>query len=172
MRQQLRGRMASLAVGELVSVVVFFVVFFALAGVPLTVANVSGYLLTTVMLLQGSAYWMGKRRELEGHRGAFTFVVRVLRVLAPVNVALIAIGVVPIVVEAQAGSLGRFWLGAALWALAVAEYVNYFHVQLAYGRRADRAWILRNRRLRRSHLARDISRLRSAEKLGHSALSR
>ncbi|KFU76915.1 hypothetical protein BB31_33815 [Amycolatopsis lurida NRRL 2430] len=163
-------RMVSLAVGEMVSVVVFFVVFFMLAGVPATAANVAGFLLTAMMLVQGSVYWMGKRRQLEGHRVALTIVVRVLRVLAPVNVALIAIGVVPIVVEAQSGSLGRFWLGAALWILAVAEYINYFHVQLTYGRRADRAWILRNRRLRRSHLSRDLSRLRSAEPVGHSAL--
>ncbi|MEV7548432.1 hypothetical protein AB0N89_02255 [Amycolatopsis sp. NPDC089917] len=161
MRRQMSRRMVSMAVGELVSVVVFFV-FFGLAEVPPTAANVSGFLLAAVMLVQGSVYWMGKRRQLEGRRGAVTFVVRVLRVLAPVNVALIAIGVVPILMEAPSGSSGRFWLGAALWLLAVAEYVNYFHVQLAYGRRADRVWILRNRRLRRSHLARDISRLRSA----------
>lgn len=164
--------MVSLAAGEMVSVVVFFVVFFVLAGVSPTAANVSGFLLTAVMLLQGSGYWLGKHRRLGGHRGALAIVVRVLRVLAPVNVALIAIGVVPIVVEAQSGALGRFWLGAALWVLAVAEYINYFHVQLAYGRRADRVWILRNRRLRRSHLSRDLSRLRSAEPVVDRALPR
>lgn len=162
MRQHLRRRMASLASGEMASVVVFFVGFFVLGGVPPTAANLSGFMLVTFVLLQGSAYWMGKRRQLGGHRAAAVNVVRVLRVLAPVNVVLIAIGVVPIVVEAQSGSLGRFWLGAALWILAVAEHINYFHFQLAYGRRADRAWLLRNRRLRRSHLSRDLSRLQPA----------
>lgn len=53
------------------------------------------------------------------------------------------------------------WPGAALWLFAVLEQVNYFHVQLSHGTRADVARLRRSRRLRPSHLARDLARERA-----------
>ncbi|MER7128156.1 hypothetical protein ABT338_04230, partial [Streptosporangium saharense] len=52
----------------------------------------------------------------------------------------------------------QVWPGPALWVFAVLEHVNYFHVQLMHDTRADLARLVRTRRLRRSHLARDLAR--------------
>jgi hypothetical protein len=46
--------------------------------------------------------------------------------------------------------------GLCFAALAVAEHVNYFHRQLMYDNAADLRWLVRHRRLRRSHLAVDL----------------
>jgi hypothetical protein len=50
------------------------------------------------------------------------------------------------------------WPGLGLWLFALLEHVNYFHVQLSHQTRADLARLVRTRRLRRSHLSRDMAR--------------
>ena len=49
---------------------------------------------------------------------------------------------------------------AFLVAFAGLEHVNYFHVQLMHDTRADWAYLLRHRRLRRAPLADDLRRTR------------
>lgn len=51
-------------------------------------------------------------------------------------------------------------LGASLLVLAVLEHVNYFHVQLMHDTRSDLRRLWRSKRLRKSHLARDLASYR------------
>jgi hypothetical protein len=53
--------------------------------------------------------------------------------------------------------VGR-WFGAAIRLFAVAEHVNYFHVQLGYQNGPDLRRLARRRRPAPAHLGRDLRR--------------
>lgn len=146
-------RLRGLAIGEAVNVVLQPVIFLHELGMPPTLSNLVGFGLVLLLLIQGSAYWLAKSRQVEQRRsqlpGAGTF-----RLLRWVNlVALIAGLAVMIPATARAPNLDG-WPGLAFWLFAVLEYLNYFHVQLvptpSRGERLPRV----------SSLARDLRRIR------------
>jgi membrane protein implicated in regulation of membrane protease activity len=64
------------------------------------------------------------------------------------------------VIVADIGTDGGFvpWFAAAVWLFAVAEYVNYFHLQLSYQNAADLRRLVRRGRLVPAHLGRELAR--------------
>jgi len=155
-----RRRMRTLAVLELVNIPLIAWVVVTQLGMPLTAGNVAGLFLVLLILAEGSAYWWLKLRQLDAGDPAPAGMA-VYRVVARANVALLAGGAILIGAGAftggAAGAAGT-WPGALLWGFAALEHVNYFHLQLMHDTRADVARLFRTRRLRRSHLARDLDR--------------
>lgn len=153
-----RRRVRSLAVLEAANVPIQAVAWFGLIGVPVTAANLVGFGLFVLLLVQGAAYWAGKWRQLRAHARHLR-AGRAFRAARTVDPVLLAAGLVftgfPAVREPGWGS----WPGLGFAAFAVLEYVNYFHVQLSHDTAADlrRLWRVG---LRRSHLARDLARER------------
>ncbi|WP_090045544.1 hypothetical protein [Lentzea fradiae] len=155
-RTALRRKLMELALGELASVVVFFVVLFAALDAPATPANALGYAATAFPLIVGASYWALKWRRLAvpgpALPGAAIF--RVARVL---GVLLIAGGLVAsawqLAVEPGLG----VYPGLVLTVFGAVEHVNYFHRQISP---AGRPWttVLKPGSWPRSHLARDLRR--------------
>lgn len=151
-----RRRLRSLAVMELVNIPLQAVLWFGLMGFPVTPANVAGFALFALLLVEGAAYWATKLRQLAARRrvlpgvAAFAFARRA-------NVVVLALGLIlicwSVVTDPGVGS----WPGLGFGLFAVLEHVNYFHVQLMYDNAADTRH-LRAHGLRRSHLARDLAR--------------
>jgi hypothetical protein len=114
-------------------------------------------LLGSFVLLQGAAYWHQKLQRLR-HRRPMSARWRTgfLR-LRLVNRLLLAGWFL-----AMAGGVvsGWSWRDAAwsvgLWLFALAEYVNYFELQLMHDTPGDLARLRRDRALRRAHLVRDL----------------
>lgn len=132
---------------------------FVLAGVPATTANVVGYAMAALLLWQGAAYWYLKYRQLSAGRSRPS-AIPVFAAIQRVNVIVLAVGLVAILVELwQRPGVGT-WPGAAFGVLAVAEHINYFHVQLSYQSRSDLRRLVRTRRLHASHLSTDLRRRR------------
>jgi hypothetical protein len=145
----------SLAWLELFNVPFQAVIWFAVLGFPVTVANMVGFTMFALLLVVGAGYWLAKLRQISGPGvslpGAGVFAVARI-VLAP----LLAVGVLALigwgVAVPGAGSLPGLGFGL----FAVLEYVNYFHVQLMYDTVEDVRY-LRSHGLRRAHLARDLA---------------
>lgn len=131
------------------------------SGAGVGLATVSGALLSSVLLLEGAAYWFVKRRQLRDGRADETLPhQRLFAAVRAVGPAVLAVGVLGwLVPAARAAALADVLAGALLWLLAVAEYVNYHHVQLMHDTRADWRRLLRTRRLRRSFMAADLDRV-------------
>lgn len=148
----------SLAVLELVNVPLFALVLFRLLGVPATPANLVGFGLFALLLVQGSAYWWLKVRQLRA-RAPRPAGMPLFRVLKPVNVLLLLAGGAVILWGLTTDvRWTRVWPGLGLWLFTILEYVNYFHVQLSHQTGADLARLWRTMRLHRSHLSRDMAR--------------
>jgi hypothetical protein len=151
-----RRRLRSLAYGELVNIPLHAVVWIALLDAPVTLANVAGYLVFSLLLIEGAGYWLAKlhqtntrQRELPG--------IRIFRLLRVANLPLLAVGVAIAAYGAVDSPGIASWPGLGYGLFAIIEHVNYFHRQLSYDRSTD----LRRLRafgLRRSHLSRDLSR--------------
>jgi hypothetical protein len=127
----------------------------------LSAATLVGLGLVVLLLTQGSFYWYVKlrairRRPLLSDR-VFILLFRLFR--ATDEIMLVASGLVGLAwIAGRLGSLGPdLTIGIGLWTLAVLEYVNYFHWQLLYDSLAEIRWVLGNRRLKVSSLARDLA---------------
>ncbi|MGW5974558.1 multidrug transporter [Streptomyces sp. NPDC055186] len=154
-RAALTTRLRTLATLELVNTALIGWVVFVSLDAPATAANTAGYVLVTGHLVVGAGYWAVKLRQL---RDALPRppLIAVFRRLRPVCAAGLAVGLV-VIATSVAGQPGAAWIpGLVLYALALAEYVNYFHLQLMHDTRADWRRLLRSRRLRRSHLSEDL----------------
>jgi hypothetical protein len=124
--------------------------------------------LVTFLLWQGAAYWSLK---LRAHRTGVPIPRRYLarfRTLRVVNWVLI--GLLPVILVIT-GALGlsvqsrlNLVAGAALYALAVLEQVNYYHYQLMYDYGPDWRYLLKHRRFKRSSLSRALARARRGGK--------
>ncbi|WP_240981594.1 MULTISPECIES: hypothetical protein [unclassified Streptomyces] len=165
MRAGVRRRLLSLAIGELVNVPLQTAVWFGVAGVPTTAANLLGFGLVVLLLLEGTAYWTVKLRALSAEPGAPLPGAAWFAAARVVNVVLLGLGV-PLTALMVAVDPGTGSVPGLLFALfAVLEHVNYFHTQLMYSTPEDR----RSRRVngrRRAHLARDLERARQGSSQG------
>ncbi|WP_294741975.1 general stress protein [uncultured Exiguobacterium sp.] len=119
-----------------------------------------------LLLIQGAWYWYSKSRQLKEEGTSITpeSVVRRLFLCRILNLALIVL---------TACAFGLDWIRFQsdfpvyglritlfLYVFAILEYINYFHIQLMYDNRSDVQYLIRNRRLKRSALYKDIRRLR------------
>jgi len=155
-RRAARRRLRSLAVLELINIPLQGWVWFGLAGLPATAANLIGFGLFALLLIEGAAYWVAKLHQISVRRGHLP-ALAAFRAARIVNPLLLAAGLVA-TGQAAASDPGRVsWPGLAFALFAVLEHVNYFHVQLMYDTPADLRR-LRSAGLRASHLARDIAR--------------
>ena len=159
-REKLASRYRSMALLEPLNVGVVAALF-PIFGWPLTAANVLGFVAVAALLLVGGAYWAAKweqlRERTELPRGLGFFAGVQWPCLALVLAAVAAsVAAGPGQVDALGGGRLAGWLpGAGLAALAVAEQVNYFHVQLSHDNRYDLERLFRAG-FRRAKLARDL----------------
>lgn len=154
-REELRRRYLSLGFGELVAATTFVV-----AGVVVVSrgwsddsarALWSALIPLLVVLVQGGAYWLLARRWVT-LAPMPTGLARVFRVLRAVDPVVLGAGLVGVVTWWPA-SATEAALVAFVWLFGVIEYVNYFHVRLAY---PVSQWFSRVRQWRTPQLVKDL----------------
>jgi len=118
------------------------------------------------LLIQGAWYWYSKWRRLkkEGTSNTPKLVVRRLRHCRVINIILIVLttctfGIDWMRFQSELPVSGT-QLALLVYVFAILEYINYFHIQLMYDNRSDVQYLIRNRRLKRSALNKDMQRLR------------
>lgn len=127
-----------------------------MVGLPTTAANLVGFGLFALLLVEGAAYWVAKLHQMRVRRGHLP-ALAAFRAARIVNPLLLAAGVAATGWAAATAPGSTSWPGLAFALFAVLEHVNYFHVQLMHDTPADLRR-LRSVGLRASHLARDIAR--------------
>ena len=117
-----------------------------------------------VLLTIGACYWRITLLRIEGDEAPFAKWLPRIGKAQPIAILLTFL--------TCAATLADFALDAGTWTpqritaigmtvLCVLEYINYYHVQLQYfDNAADFHALLRTRRLKRAHLARDLDALR------------
>ncbi|MEU6834788.1 multidrug transporter [Streptomyces rubiginosohelvolus] len=154
-RTALLGRLRTLAVLEVLNIALIGWAVFVALGAPFSTPNTVGFALVAVLLLTGAAYWALKLRQLRA-TARRPPLIGLFRALRPLCAAALTAGLVAIAAAAPGRPAPEWAAGLVLYGLAVAEYVNYFHLQLMHDTRADWRRLLRTRRLRGSHLAEDL----------------
>lgn len=144
---------------ELFNVIFLPGIFYGLLGLPLSVANVSGATMAMLILVQGGTYWHLKRTQITAVTTHLPGVA-VYAWLKHLNWWLLALSAVPIGAALPEGLNSQVLPALFFWLLAVAEQINYFHVQLMYDNSNDARWFARHG-FKKAHLSRDIARWRS-----------
>ena len=156
-REALRRRYLSLGLGELAAAGVFLTVALTMAIPRLDdqqdrLALWSALVPLLIVLVQAGIYWLLARSWVE-HHPMPAFLRGVYRVCRIVDVALLAAGLVGIIVWFPAG-IGAALAVVAVWVFGVIEFVNYFVVRLSY---PARSWFSTVRQRRTPRLVRDMN---------------
>lgn len=120
-----------------------------------------GLLICIVILYQGQHYWKLKLKRLQGESFDNTENIKFFKTSKKIN--RILIGLIPLFFLLQLG-LQNWNIGVnkmLFWGLlanffAVLEHINYYHTQLMIDNEYDLKYLLRNKRLKKASLAKDL----------------
>ncbi|MGP4079970.1 general stress protein [Pseudalkalibacillus sp. R45] len=173
MKRHLEKRFAFLYTGELTSFLLFiFLSYFINRTYPgLHLYSLYSFWLSfgllEFILLQGSLYWYVKRRQLQTIGSPITPLSLVNRLyhLQKWNLFIILVGPLIFVWDVFMWNpqlpIGGLALALFLYLFAIAEYINYFHIQLSYDNKADLHYLFTKKKLKKASLRRDIKRLKN-----------
>jgi hypothetical protein len=140
---------------ELFCAVLLPVVFLRVTG-PTTGA-VAAWVAVDAALVVGACYWFA--RAAKWSQGlARTPNLRAFAIARMGLIVVLGVSRVAVVADIVTGGGFAQWFAAAVWLFAVAEYVNYFHLQLSYQNAADLRRLVRRGRLVQAHLGRELAR--------------
>ena len=161
MKKPMKQKLVSLATGELVAVLVFWLNFFLLKRWILTTGalisiSFSLFLLSFI-LIQGSVFWWLLIKSISNPRFAERYTGKIYRVLKILDLILLGVGTLIIIFNSS--DFSTFIISVAIWFFAVIEWINYFKWQLSYS--LNPAVLLKyifQRKLRKSKIAKEIEK--------------
>ena len=137
MKKLMKRKLTSLATGELVAVLVFWMNFFPAQKMD-------------------SYYWILIKR-ISNPRFAERYTGEIYRILKILDLILLGVGTLIIIFNSS--DFSTFIISVAIWFFAVIEWMNYFKWQLSYS--LNPAVLLKyilQRKLRKSKLAKEIEK--------------
>ena len=157
----MKRKLTSLATGELVAVLVFWMNFFLLKKWILTTGalisiSFSLFVLSFI-LIQGSVFWWILIKRISDPEFAERYTGKIYRVLKSLDLILLGVGTLIIIFNSS--DFSTFIISVAIWFFAVIEWMNYFKWQLSYS--LNPAVLLRyilQRKLRKSKIAKEIEK--------------
>lgn len=152
----MKQKLVSLATGELVAVLVFWLNFFLLKKWILTTGalisiSFSLFVLSFI-LIQGSVFWWILIKRISDPEFAERYTGKIYRVLKILDLILLGVGTLIIIFNSS--DFSTFIISVAIWFFAVIEWMNYFKWQLSYS--LNPAVLLKyilQRKLRKSKIA-------------------
>ena len=161
MKKPMKQKLVSLATGELVAVLVFWLNFFLLKRWILTTGalisiSFSLFVLSFI-LIQGSVFWWILIKRISNPRFAERYTGKIYRVLKILDLILLGVGTLIIIFNSS--DFSTFIISVAIWFFAVIEWINYFKWQLSYS--LNPAVLLKynlQRKLRKSKIAKEIEK--------------
>ena len=161
MKKPMKQKLVSLATGELVAVLVFWLNFFLLKRWILTTGalisiSFSLFVLSFI-LIQGSVFWWLLIKRISNPRFAERYTGKIYRVLKILDLILLGVGTLIIIFNSS--DFSTFIIYVAIWFFAVIEWINYFKWQLSYS--LNPAVLLKyilQRKLRKSKIAKEIEK--------------
>ena len=157
----MKQKLTSLATGELVAVLVFWMNFFLLKKWILTTGalisiSFSLFVLSFI-LIQGSVFWWLLIKRISNPGFAERYTGKIYRVLKILDLILLGVGTLIIIFNSS--DFSTFIISLAIWFFAVIEWINYFKWQLSYS--LNPAVLLKyilQRKLRKSKIAKEIEK--------------
>ena len=161
MKKLMKRKLTSLATGELVAVLVFWLNFFLLKRWILTTGalisiSFSLFVLSFI-LIQGSVFWWILIKRISDPEFAERYTGKIYRVLKILDLILLGVGTLIIIFNSS--DFSTFIISLAIWFFAVIEWINYFKWQLSYS--LNPAVLLKyilQRKLRKSKIAKEIEK--------------
>ena len=157
----MKQKLVSLATGELVAVLVFWLNFFLLKRWILTTGalisiSFSLFVLSFI-LIQGSVFWWILIKRISNPGFAERYTGKIYKVLKILDLILLGVGTLIIIFNSS--DFSTFIISVAIWFFAVIEWINYFKWQLSYS--LNPAVLLKyilQRKLRKSKIAKEIEK--------------
>ncbi|RSI10562.1 hypothetical protein [Streptococcus sanguinis] len=161
MKKPMKQKLVSLATGELVAVLVFWLNFFLLKRWILTTGalisiSFSLFVLSFI-LIQGSVFWWILIKRISNPEFAERYTGKIYKVLKILDLILLGVGA--LIIMLNYSGFPTFIISVAIWFFAVIEWINYFKWQLSYSR--NPAVLLKynlQRKLRKSKIAKEIEK--------------
>ena len=157
----MKQKLTSLATGEQVAVLVFWMNFFLLKRwILITGALISisfSLFVLSFILIQGSVFWWILIKRISNPGFAEIYTGKIYRILKSLDLILLGVGA-PIIIF-NSSDFSTFIISLAIWFFAVIEWINYFKLQLSYS--LNPAVLLKyilQRKLRKSKLAKEIEK--------------
>ena len=161
MKKPMKQKLTSLATGELVAVVVFWMNFFLLKKwIFTTGALISisfSLFVLSFILIQGSVFWWILIKRISNPGFAERYAGKIYKVLKILDLILLGVGA--LIIMLNYSGFPTFIISVAIWFFSVIEWVNYFKLQLSYS--LNPAVLLKyilQRKLRKSKLAKEIEK--------------
>lgn len=163
MKKPMKQKLTSLATGELVAVLVFWMNFFLLkkwiltTGALISISISFSLFVLSFILIQGSVFWWILIKRISNPRFAERYTGKIYRVLKILDLILLGVGV-PIIML-NYSEFPTSIISLAIWFFAVIEWINYFKWQLSYS--LNPAVLLKyifQRKLRKSKIAKEIEK--------------
>ena len=157
----MKQKLVSLATGELVAVLVFWLNFFLLKRWILTTGalisiSFSLFVLSFI-LIQGSVFWWILIKRISNPEFAERYTGKIYKVLKILDLILLGVGA--LIIMLNYSGFPTFIISVAIWFFAVIEWINYFKWQLSYS--LNPAVLLKynlQRKLRKSKIAKEIEK--------------
>ena len=139
------------------------ILLYAIVTNPISeiVLLIYGMILCIIVLYQGQHYWKLKLWRLRGQKINQTQELQFFRKSKKVNVVLILL--MPVIFlfqwyvnQANPEPTSMFYWGILANVVAMLEHINYYHIQLMIDNKYDLQYVTRNKRLKRSSLAKDL----------------
>ena len=161
MKKPMKRKLTSLATGELVAVLVFWMNFFLLKKWILTTGALISIFFSlfvlSFILIQGSVFWLILIKRISNPGFAERYTGKIYRVLKILDLILLGVGA--LIIMLNYSEFPTSIISLAIWFFAVIEWINYFKWQLSYS--LNPAVLLKyilQRKLRKSKLAKEIEK--------------
>ena len=162
MKKPMKQKLTSLATGELVAVLVFWMNFFLLKKWILTTGALISIFFSlfvlSFILIQGSVFWLILIKRISNPGFAEKYTGKIYKILKKLDLILLATGI--FVILFNHGEFSTFIISFSIWMFALIEWVNYFLLQLSYSLNPAVLWrYLRHRKLKKSKIAKEIEKI-------------
>lgn len=163
MKKLMKRKLTSLATGELVAVLVFWMNFFLLkkwiltTGALISISISFSLFVLSFILIQGSVFWWILIKRISNPRFAERYIGKIYRILKILDFILLGVGALIIILNYS--EFPTSIISLAIWFFAVIEWINYFKWQLSYS--LNPAVLLKyilQRKLRKSKIAKEIEK--------------
>ena len=159
----MKQKLTSLATGELVAVLVFWMNFFLLkkwiltTGALISISISFSLFVLSFILIQGSVFWWILIKRISNPRFAERYIGKIYRILKILDLILLGVGALIIILNYS--EFPTSIISLAIWFFAVIEWINYFKLQLSYS--LNPAVLLKyilQRKLWKSKIAKEIEK--------------
>ena len=161
MKKPMKQKLTSLATGELVAVLVFWMNFFLLKRWILTTGALISIFFSlfvlSFILIQGSVFWWILIKRISNPVFAERYIGKIYKILKLLDLILLGVGA--LIIMLNYSGFPTFIISVAIWFFVVIEWINYFKLQLSYSLNpAVLLTYILQRKLRKSKIAKEIEK--------------